>query len=89
MLGVGCNRMAAKKGPDALKNIKKFGNEMKTRTASARHLARLVKSIRSGHLTGFLHKLILAFHFLRYVFISLALICVLMSGWKLWQVTRT
>lgn len=75
-------REAAKKGPDALKNFRKYGSEVKERTAAARRLARLVKSIQSGHLTGFVRRLVLAWPFLRFVFAGLALVCVLLAGFR-------
>ena len=73
---------AAKKGPDALKNFRKYGAAVKERTAAARRLARLVKSIRSGHLTGFVRRLVLAWPFLQYVFAAMALVCVLLAGFR-------
>lgn len=73
-------REAAKKGPDALKNFRKYGVAVKERTAAARRIARLAKSVRAGHLTGLVHKLVLALPFLRYVFAGLSLVCVLLAG---------
>ena len=78
-------REAAKKGPDVLKNIKKYGNRMKDKTATARRFARLVKSWQSGHLTGFVAKVLLALPFLRFVFGAIAVAFAGVSGMKFWQ----
>lgn len=75
-------RQAAKKGPDVLKNIRKYGNVVKAKTATARRFARLVKSWQSGHLPGFVSRMVLAWPFLRFVFGGLALILWGISGWK-------
>ncbi len=81
-------REAAKKGPDVLKNFKKYGNELKRRTSSARRLARLVKSWRSGHLPGLVTKILERWPFLRFVFGGLALILAGFCGLKFRQAVR-
>ena len=81
-------REAAKKGPYVLKNIKKYGNGLKAKTATARRLARLIKSWQSGHLTGFIVRLIQAWLFLRFVFGGLALILFMLAGWKFWLAVK-
>lgn len=77
-------REVAKKGPDALKNAKKYMNWVKSKTSSARRFARFIKSIQSGHLTGLLHKLVLRFPFLSFVIIAISLLCIALSGLKFW-----
>lgn len=81
-------REAAKKGPDVLKSIKKYGNGLKSKTAIVRRFARLVKSWQSGHLAGFIVKLIHAWLFLRFVFGGLALILFVLAGWKFWLAVK-
>lgn len=79
---------AAKKGPDVLKNIKKYGNGLKSRTTTTRRIARFVKSWQSGHLTGFIAKLIHAWLFLRFVFGGLSLILFGLAVWKFGSVVK-
>lgn len=81
-------REAAKKGPDALKNVKKYLDELKSRTTLARRLARIVKSWRAGHLSGFIVKLIQSRPFLRFVFGGLSLILIGLAGWKFWLAVK-
>lgn len=74
-------REAAKKGPPALASVKKYMKAMKSRTSTARWLARFVKSLQSGHLTGFIHRVLLSIPFLRFGVVVLALFLALVS-WR-------
>lgn len=75
-------------GPDVLKNAKKYLDELKSRTSLARGLARLAKSCRAGHLSGFIVKLIQARPFLRFVLGGLSLILIGIAGWKFWLAVK-
>ena len=81
-------REIAKKGPDALKNVEKYLNAVKTRTVTARRISRLVKSIQSGHLTGFVHKLALASPIVRFLVVALAVVCLIIATRKFWLSIR-
>lgn len=81
-------RVAAKKGPAVMKNVKKYGNVIKVKTSTARSWARIIKSIRSEHLTGFVEKLMLAIPFLRVVIVFLALVCCVMSVKNFWAMFK-
>ena len=81
-------REVAKKGPDALKNVKKYLNAVKSKTTNVRRISRLLKSIQSGHLTGFVHKLALASPIVRFLVIVLAVICLIIATRKFWMSVR-
>ena len=81
-------REAARKGPDALKNVKKYLNAVKTKTATTRRISRLIKSIQSGHLTGFVHKLVLTSPIVRFLVGALTVICLIIAARKFWLSVR-
>ena len=81
-------RGVAKKGPDALKNVKKYLNAVKSKTAKVRRISRLLKSIQSGHLTGFVHKIALASPIARFLVVALAVICLIIATRKFWLAVR-
>ena len=75
-------------GPDVLRNAKKYLDELKSRTSLARRLARLAKSVQSGHLTGFVHKLAIANPIVKFLVIALAVICLMIAARKFWLSAR-
>lgn len=81
-------REAAKKGPDALKNVKRYLNAVDAKTATARLITRLLKSIQSGHLTGFVHKFVIASPVARFLVVALTMICLIIATRKIWLSLR-
>lgn len=77
-------REVAKKGPDALKNVKKYMNAVKIRTVKVGRISRFIKSIQSGHLTGFVHEFSLAYPIVRFLVGALAVVCLMIAARKFW-----
>ena len=77
-------REVAKKGPDALKNVKKCMNAVEDGFAAAGRISRFIKSIQSVHLTGSVHELALASPIVRFLVGALAVICLMIAARKFW-----